>query len=313
MGGKLSKTIKELESGRPCAVDLSHRELTNADLARLCEHLKSNRTCHTLHLKGNWIRGSEPPGVQPLGDALMLHRHLKRLYVSHNALRDEGALVLADAFKRSNTLGMIDLSSCEIGVKGAVAIGKALSLNRSLHTLYLSHNEVGPQGAAALAEGLADNARLKVLDISSNRIADDGAVALGRMFRPSSKSTGGAVGNRTLEQLFLIRNGITERGARALAEGLTVQQREEGQKEQGEEDSSKASSSDVPALRSLNLDYNEITDRGAQAFMQVLASNNIIQKISFDDKSVSAQWQREFQSRMQRRQREAQERAREQQ
>ena len=101
------------------------------------------------HQELNWAEAEE------LADALAKAgtlTALKRLYLQHNDLRDEGAAAI-----------------------GAVATGQAMP---ALHRLHLGHNRIGDKGAAALAAGLHPSPKLDQLCLEHNWIGDVGALAL---------------------------------------------------------------------------------------------------------------------------------------
>ena len=53
----------------------------------MSEVLKYNRTCYALHLSQNYF---EDEGLRALAAALQTNRHLKRLYLAINNLKDDG-------------------------------------------------------------------------------------------------------------------------------------------------------------------------------------------------------------------------------
>jgi Ran GTPase-activating protein (RanGAP) involved in mRNA processing and transport len=232
--------------------------------------LKPNKGCFELKLKQNWFTNE---GLKHLGDALAVNKGLKRLYLGNNKqIGDEGCILLASSLKRSTTLGVLDLTNCDIGSKGAKALGAALALNKSLHTLYLSENPaIGVDGMKELAAGLVDNKKLKILDVGNCGIGDDGCIALAELLSKSN----------VVEQLFLRKNNISEKGSAALADSLANKNR---------------------SLKLLNLDYNTIGDVGARPFMLAIRENDVIEKIEFDDKSISDDWKLEFRTRLARKQ-----------
>lgn len=106
--------------------------------------------------------GLDDHDVGDLVDALKVNSSIKHLDLSHNAVQDIGARVLALLLKPCAGTG---------------------SSSSSLRTLCLQHNEIGDDGAAALAGGLASSTKLQRLWLQHNAIGEAGASALCRAMR----------------------------------------------------------------------------------------------------------------------------------
>jgi len=271
MGNKNSNKLEMLKNiNFSMKLDLDESGVDDRILKRMADLLKLNRGCFEIHLKENPF---SPEGLQALADALAVNKGVKRLYLSSNLqIADLGCVAVASALKRSTTLGVLDLANCGIGEAGAKELGQALALNKSLHTLYLNDNtNIGSEGMKAICEGLMKNTKLKILDVGNCNIGDVGCLAVTEWVSNTS----------VVEQLFLRKNNITAKGAAALADALATKNR---------------------SLKLLNLDYNTIGDEGARPFMISIRENDVLEKVEFDDTSISEDWKQEFQSRIARKQ-----------
>ena len=95
-------------------------------------------------------------------------------------IRTAGALTLADALAKNQTLQRLDLQDNQIGEAGALAIAKAIEHNPqiSLQYLNLRNNQIGNAGTKGLARALKKNQSLQILDLAVNAIGSPGAQAL---------------------------------------------------------------------------------------------------------------------------------------
>ena len=84
----------------------------------------------------------------------------------------------------------------------------------------MPRNGLGAQGAAALAPAAAASGTLRLLDLSLNEIGDEGVCALARAFGEAGAGGAGGDDDAGLTALSLTANGISARGARALADVL---------------------------------------------------------------------------------------------
>ncbi len=174
-----AEILQRLRSNDPTltALDLSSRELTDADVIELCNALEKNTSLDTLDLDHNQIGDA---GAQALAGS----KTLTMLGLGHNQIGDAGAQALAE----NKTPTVLDLGHNQIGDAGA----QALAESKTLTVLDLGHNQIGDAGAKALAE----NKTLTVLDLEHNQISDAGAKALAK--------------SKTLTVLTLSHNQISD-------------------------------------------------------------------------------------------------------
>lgn len=135
-----------------------------------------------LDLNSNGIHGSE--GIAPLMHALSTSsalRTLSALCLSFNRLGDQGACTIASYLDTdpSCRLRQLYLSANAISDEGAVALFTALERHRHLTYLALNDNSIGDDGARACARMLrSGTSMLRVLLLRENLIGATGMWAI---------------------------------------------------------------------------------------------------------------------------------------
>jgi Ran GTPase-activating protein (RanGAP) involved in mRNA processing and transport len=99
---------------------------------------------------------------------LKVHSSLTSLDLSDNAIKQDGAMAIADALKVNSCLTSLDLSNNAIKQDGAMAIADALKVNSCLTSLDLSNNAIEQERAMAIADALQVNISLTSLNLCSN-------------------------------------------------------------------------------------------------------------------------------------------------
>ena len=66
---------------------------------------------------------------------------LQYLGLASNALRDEGALLLAEALRHNASVNCLDVSSNAFGEHGVCSVAKVLAQNHTITTIDLSSNQ----------------------------------------------------------------------------------------------------------------------------------------------------------------------------
>lgn len=190
-----------------------------------------------------------------LGDCRNLHlRDVK--------LNESDVDALAASLSGNTWLLNLDLGNAGIGAEGASRIASAITPphKSDVHTLLLSKNELGDEGAIAFAATLRHNRKLLRIDLGSNGIGDPGAVALARALERNADSA--------LMLLGLSWNQIGDEGAAAFAETLRH---------------------GAPALESLLLSANMITDAGALDLLRALPQHPRLEDLDIDENFATAQ------------------------
>ena len=98
-------------------------------------------------------------------------QRLLKLDISHNNIRSDHVVAIADTLKHCTHLEELNISGIGTGV---CTIVRSCSYRlQSLHTLDMSNNHIRSEGCRAMAEALKSFVNLRVLDLSFNRIDRD--------------------------------------------------------------------------------------------------------------------------------------------
>ena len=116
-------------------------------------------------------------------------------------------------------------------------------INKQCKYLHLSSNKITSVGALILADALNDNKTLEELVLDDNRVCDDGVYSLVKTL---------SIKNNILKKLSLGNNGITNEGAKQLAQMIKTNK----------------------ILTCLKLYQNEITDGGIQILADAIEKHN---------------------------------------
>ncbi len=242
-------------------LDLNSNELGEAGARHLANALRGgNASLTELQLDLNRIG---PEGAKAIADSLTHaaasgNQTLKKLDCGSNAVGDTGALAFAAMLRANTTLTELSLFTDGIEDAGVSAIAEALRSNTTLVSLNLNRNAIGPVGAAALAETLkSGNTTLTKLDLASSKFNDACVLLLAEALRLSAKPA--------LTSLTLTNNGITDSGARALAEVFKV-----------------ASCS----LTAVSLGRNSITAEGGRALAEALKVNKTLERFDLSSTKI---------------------------
>ncbi len=141
------------------------------ELPAVLEMIK-NHNIGTLSLEDNELGDVE---VELLATALKANQKIKKIILSNNAIRDEGAKALAQVLSQDRE---IIVTKNKIGPFGAAAFIKAC-IQAKKTTLDLSHNEIGNDGACLIADLLNENPeKIKQVFLKHNGIGFAGDKAL---------------------------------------------------------------------------------------------------------------------------------------
>jgi len=149
-------------------------------------NLADNRLCGVWYEYGQQKGTYDASGIKALSDALASGKAvLKKLVLTTNSIKDEGAIALGESLKTNSTLETLELINCDIGAEGAKAIGAGLAVGIAVLTdLDLSRNKIGSTGAKAIAEALQSGmAVLTDLNLAGNSIGPEGAAAIAQALK----------------------------------------------------------------------------------------------------------------------------------
>ena len=138
-------------------LDLSHTNLTPADLIALAESIAHHPKLKHLDLSHNPL---DDAAIQALAQALSQNTQLEHLNLSHNPISSQGHQALAGALGPHPTLDTLNLSHTNIDAQSAQAIGQCLQQNQTLTELNLSHTQLNDAAISQLTPGLKQQKRL---------------------------------------------------------------------------------------------------------------------------------------------------------
>lgn len=243
-------TLRKLDvSGNPAAMP---------DLSLLIDILTAEDACRVTHLNlsNNGI-GTRKGADFQVKRLLEQNTSILELRMSHNHLGSKAMKCIAEALRNNVTLKNLDLSYNKVGNTGLCRLTSNLAISKtSIQSLDLTFNKIGSNGATNLASLLLEtNRTIAILNLSLNMIGAEGCVPFGPVLKY----------NHVLEELNLSRNDIRD-GVLSLAEGLLE--------------------SDVTHLRRLDLSWNSLTDKGAEALANVLQKNSVLESLKLSSNAI---------------------------
>jgi len=187
-------------------LDLSSKELTDEDIVELVSLLKIDDNITSLVLYDNYI-GDD--GAIALADLFKHNKNITKLNLQRNCIKDEGIIALTKELKKQDSvLESLYLDSNEIGRLGIRAISSLIRCNKTIYDLSLEDLAIDDRDAEILAKSLRFNKTITYFDLTDNCIKDRGVLAIADAIRCNQ--------NLPLDQLFLGKNYITNKGARSL-------------------------------------------------------------------------------------------------
>lgn len=170
-----------------------------------------------------------------------------------NAIDQLWAALRADA-----TLRSLNVSGWQLDDAGACRCAHALATNTSLRVLALAANALGEAGVGEIAIALRANGSLLELDLGRNpALGDGGAAALSAML----------LDNTTLAKLALHGCGISDEGARALANAISEAR---------------------GGLRALDLSDNRLTTVGSSVLLRAFRSNGAMTELNLRESEAAS-------------------------
>lgn len=151
---------KALEKNTSCrCLDLSRRNLQDADGVALAKAMESNTGLDTFMLEGNNFGVKT---AKAFADAIKVNESLRTLNLEANNLTmsgndQSGAIALAEAFEHNDQLLVLNLTSNKITSEASDQWVSSLAKNKSLTMLDLSGNDVPVLDARALDKVIAVN------------------------------------------------------------------------------------------------------------------------------------------------------------
>jgi len=188
-------------------LELDQNQIGNTGAKDVAEAVARNPGFKILCLGRNQI---EDGGAEAIAEKLAGHRGLHEIHLQKNWM-EWGGIMLAEKLPQNGMLRELHLQGNHIYIQGAEGLSSAVQGGGSLHTLDISACYIGSQGAYTIAEMIRNpNQGMKILRMGSNEFQDYGAECIAWALE----------GNKTLEEVRLDYNFITNKGAQALADAL---------------------------------------------------------------------------------------------
>eukprot|EP01127_Copromyxa_protea_P021458 TRINITY_DN7386_c0_g1_i2.p1 TRINITY_DN7386_c0_g1~~TRINITY_DN7386_c0_g1_i2.p1 ORF type:complete len:368 (-),score=58.33 TRINITY_DN7386_c0_g1_i2:9-1112(-) len=185
---------------------------------------------------------------------ILFSSKITKLTLDNLNIGDEGAKIIFEALKESNTLKTLSLEYNNIGVKGSHFIREALEMNTSVTLVGLKGNNLGPEGAGVISEALKVNNTLSTLYLAENKIGDKGLKHISEALKV----------NKTLTSLGLYCNEIGVQGAQFISEALTVNN----------------------SLQNLTMGSNYVEEQGSKFLAKALTVNQTLTGLNLYDNHI---------------------------
>lgn len=186
------------------SLDLGFNGLYEKLIIMLAKILLANPNLTTLRLSSN-AHSFTLKAVTALFNAALAHKNLSKLYLSDTALNINSIKLIVGNINEL-PLTCLDLSHNKIKDEGAILIAKALKRNTTLIKLRLNCADIRIEGVKAIADALQDNTTLRCLDLAKNKFWNSGVLVIAKALEI----------NRTLNELNLNGNSMWSEGVTAL-------------------------------------------------------------------------------------------------
>uniref|UniRef100_A0A6U4VMR8 Uncharacterized protein n=1 Tax=Hemiselmis andersenii TaxID=464988 RepID=A0A6U4VMR8_HEMAN len=170
------------------------------------------------------------------------------------ALRDEGAMIVADAIDVFTGLKNLTLSDNAIKRRGMEHLASHLSSSTTLETLDLQSNLIADEGCASVA-AMITGSKLSSVHLGANNISDPGVNILCSALSDDRCA---------LKSLHLNNNKIGEKGARYICSALCKN----------------------TSLEFLSLSGNKLGDYGTTSLAHMLRLNNTLTELNLGDNDI---------------------------
>ena len=201
------------------ALWLKRNPILATGVVHIAQMLTTNQYLQTLDLLNT---GLLDEGCEILFNALKSNHTLKHLYMDTNGLTVKSGPILRRHFEQNgNHLESMYLSCNALADEGTCEIAAGLKEDKCLKRLGLASNCIGAEGARGLVDALIDHPTLEQLNLGymkatillgglDNVIGDEGATEIGRLIRL----------NQHIRSIDLTFNGISQRGLMQLRDAL---------------------------------------------------------------------------------------------
>ena len=204
------KTNDKIDS---LSIENGHK-VTEAGLKTFAKAMQENTNMKTLSIK---VGKASDESISPLFHSIARPESKLRMLTFHTVSEvaserygDVGAVVLANALKRTKELLVLNLEHSNIGNIGGTAIFQALTNNTSVNHINIYNSSIGDATAHAVGEYLKTNTKLLDLMLDHSKITDKGAKLIGQ----------GLSTNQRLRTLSIVNTPISDLGALAIVNGM---------------------------------------------------------------------------------------------
>ena len=234
---ELSKLVSSLKNCE--LIELSSNNLCDEGLQHIIKMLPS-----LINLKAFSVASNNLTSVELLCSMISKHCQLTHLCLSYNPIGTTGAYHITEMLKICPTLIDLRVASCQLYDDGVLFLAETLGQESKLEFLDLSENDITEVGAAYLASSLS-NSNIKKLLLGSNPIRSDGA---GILFSALSL-------NQVFQYLDINSCNInmTDSLIEPIYDLLTNS-----------------------PIQKLNISYNNMTDNGLAAIIQILGNDSCL-------------------------------------
>ena len=282
--GPLLASILESQRETLLELNLSYNPLSSVGIDYLIEPLSDppvgvssimpSCVLQTLDLTNTQL-GTK--GATSISRLIKNNRTLKTLLLGGNDLKQRGISKIAPELANNHSLQTISLQNNKLGVRGASIFAKALYTNTTatiqdqdldqqqeqqqwtIKSLDLAGNDIRKAGIdGAFHDLLVLDRNIQILQLGYNNLGSEGGALLGLVLRH----------NYTLKELCIQGNSIGDVGVLCIADELRTNNN---------------------TLEKLQLDWNNITSRGAIGLANALKQNSTLDNISLADNDIDSE------------------------
>lgn len=236
--------IERVSKNRVLILNEKHLGKASADV--LGKILKTSFAFSRLELSKNNL-GDE--GIEVLTNYIQFNKSLIHIDLSSNDIKPEGAVLFFKMLEKHESVISLEFGSKDglnknkLGTIGSAPLREVLKNNLFLIFLSLTDCQIGPEGLGYISEGLISNRVLECLNLSHNFLTSK-----------SLKNFFYSIKNSNITELVLSHNKIGNEGAKIIGKFFTEHFR-------------------TIKIKSLSLDNNEITHKGANQFFTGIVQN----------------------------------------
>ena len=252
--------IERVSKNRVLILNENHLGKASADV--LGKILKTSFAFSRLELSKNNL-GDE--GIEVLTNYLKFNRSLIHIDLSSNDIKPEGAVVFFKMLEQHESVVSLEFGSKDglnknkLATTGTAPLREVLKNNSFLIFLSLSDCQIGPEGLGFISEGLITNKVLEHLNLARNFLTSK-----------SLKNFFHSIKNSNISELVLSHNKIGNDGAKTIGKFFTEHYR-------------------TIRIKSLSIDNNEITHKGANQFFAGTVQNTSLGYLNMKNNPMTEQ------------------------